>query len=106
MNDRRTGAAIVALFAFLVAASALRNGFALDDVHIILENNRVHSLSSFWQLFGQTYWPVEHGASLYRPLTMLAFAVQWVMGNGSPFVFHLFSAILFAATSAALSRNR
>ena len=101
MNDRRTGAAIVALFAFMVAASALRNGFALDDVHIIFENDRVHSLSSFWQLFGQTYWPAEHGASLYRPLTMLAFSAQWVMGSGSPFVFHLFSAILFAVTTAA-----
>ena len=94
IRDKRIGAAIVALFAFAIAASALRNGFALDDVHIIFENARVHSLHSFWQLFGQTYWPPEEGASLYRPLTMLAFAAQWVTGNGSPFVFHLFSAFL------------
>ena len=44
MNEKRTGAAIVALFAFMVAASALRNGFALDDVHIILVDfqNLIH----------------------------------------------------------------
>ena len=101
IRDKRIGAAIVALFAFAIAASALRNGFALDDVHIIFENARVHSLHSFWQLFGQTYWPPEEGASLYRPLTMLAFAAQWVMGDGSPFVFHLFSAFLYAATCVA-----
>ena len=101
MNEKRTGAAIVALFAFVVAASALRNGFALDDVHIIVDNARVHSLKSFWELFGQTYWPPERGASLYRPLTMLSFAVQWVIGDGSPFVFHMFSGLLFAATCGA-----
>ena len=101
MNERRMSAAAVALFAFVVAAASLRNGFALDDVHIIVENVRVHSLSSFWQLFGQTYWPPEEGASLYRPLTMLAFAAQWVAGNGSPFAFHLFSGFLYAATCAA-----
>jgi protein O-mannosyl-transferase len=92
----------VFVLALIVAASALRNGFALDDVHIIVENARVHSLSSFWHLFGQTYWPPEEGASLYRPLTMLAFAVQWVTGGGSPLAFHLFSAVLYALTCAAL----
>lgn len=101
MNERRLSAAAVALFAFVVAAASLRNGFALDDVHIIAENARVHSLSSSWNLFGQTYWPPAEGASLYRPLTMLAFAAQWGAGNGSPFAFHLFSGLLYAATCAA-----
>ena len=86
--ERRAGAIAVALLALVVTASALRNGFALDDVHIIAENARVHTLDSFWKLFAQTYWPPEQGASLYRPLTMLSFAVQWAIGNGSPLVFH------------------
>jgi hypothetical protein len=96
--DRRAGALTVALLAFVVTASALRNGFALDDVHIIADNARVHTLDSFWRLFAETYWPAEQGASLYRPLTMLAFAVQWVIGNGSPLIFHLVSSILFVAS--------
>ena len=99
--DRRAGAIAVALIALVVTASALRNGFALDDVHIIVENARVHTLDSFWRLFGQTYWPPEEGASLYRPLTMLAFALQWTLGGGSPLVFHAFSSVLFAATCVA-----
>jgi len=101
MMDRRKGAAAVALLALVVTAAALRNGFALDDVHIIVENARVHTLDAFWNLFAQTYWPPEEGASLYRPLTMLAFAVQWVIGSGSPLVFHIFSSVLFAATCVA-----
>jgi hypothetical protein len=32
---------------------------------------------------------------------MLAFAAQWVIGSGSPLVFHVFSSILFAATCVA-----
>lgn len=98
MIGRRSGAGAVALLALVVTAAALRNGFALDDVHIIVENARIHTLDSFWRLFGQTYWPPEEGASLYRPLTMLAFAAQWVIGGGSPFIFHAFSSFLFAAT--------
>jgi len=96
--DRRRGATAVALLALVVTAAALKNGFALDDVHIILENTRVHTLDSVWRLFGQTYWPPEEGSSLYRPLTMIAFAVQWAIGGGSPLVFHIFSSILFAST--------
>jgi hypothetical protein len=98
---RRIHLAAVILLSVVVVGSAVTNGFALDDVHIIFENARVHSLSSFWELFGQTYWPPKEGASLYRPLTMLAFALQWTTGNGSPIAFHIFSSILYAGTCAA-----
>src|SRR4029079_14975830 len=94
----------IALLAVLASLSGIRNGFALDDVHIIFENHRVHALSEAWRFFGQTYWPPEEGASLYRPLTMLAFAVQWVVGNGSPLAFHLTNIVLYAAVSVALYR--
>jgi hypothetical protein len=94
----------IALLAVLASLSGIRNGFALDDVHIIFENNRVHALTEAWRLFGQTYWPPEEGASLYRPLTMLAFAVQWVIGHGSPLPFHVTSILLYAAVSVALYR--
>lgn len=94
----------IALLAVLASLSGIRNGFALDDVHIIFENHRVHALTEAWRLFGQTYWPPEEGASLYRPLTMLAFAVQWVTGHGSPLPFHLTSILLYAAVSVVLYR--
>ena len=94
----------IAVLAVLASLSGLRNGFALDDVHIIFENHRVHALTEAWRLFGQTYWPPEEGASLYRPLTMLAFAVQWVVGHGSPLSFHLTNIFLYAAVSVALYR--
>lgn len=94
----------IAVLAVLASLTGIRNGFALDDVHIIVENHRVHALTEAWRLFGQTYWPPEEGASLYRPLTMFAFSFQWVIGHGSPFPFHLTSILLYAAVSAALYR--
>lgn len=94
----------IAILAVLASLTGIRNGFALDDVHIIFENHRVHALTEAWRLFGQTYWPPEEGASLYRPLTMLAFSVQWVIGHGSPLPFHLTNILLYAAVSVALYR--
>lgn len=94
---------IIAL-SLLAAGISTVNGFALDDVHLIASNERVHSLSGAWQLFGQTYWPAEQGSSLYRPLAMLAFAVQWAAGGGSPLPFHVVNVVLYTAISVALYR--
>ncbi len=100
----RFAAYIVVLLAILAASTGVSNGFALDDVHLIFENARVHSIADAWRLFGQTYWPPEEGASLYRPLTMLAFTVQWSLGNGSPLPFHIVSILLYAGGALALHR--
>jgi hypothetical protein len=81
---------------------SIRNGFALDDVHIIANNERLHSLRNLWHFFGETYWPPEHGASLYRPLTSIAFAIQWVIGDGSPALFHAVNIVLYVAVCGAL----
>jgi len=42
---------------------------------------------------------MQNGAGLYRPLVLIAYSVQWVIGGGSPFVFHLVN-VLLAATCA------
>ena len=94
----------IALLAVMASLSGIQNGFALDDVHIIVENNRVHALNEAWRMFGQTYWPPDEGASLYRPLTMVAFAIQWALDNGSAFPFHLTNILLYAMVAVALFR--
>lgn len=100
--DRRL-AAWISVIGLAVAASvtSVTNGFAFDDVHIILSNDRVHSLARWWELFAASYWPPEKGGDLYRPLTILGFATQWVLGGGSPLIFHLGSILLYALVCAA-----
>ncbi|HYN81536.1 MAG TPA: tetratricopeptide repeat protein [Gemmatimonadaceae bacterium] len=96
--------AAIAVLALLASLTGISNGFALDDVHIIFENQRLHSLSEAWRLFGHTYWPPEEGASLYRPLTAVAFSLEWAIGRGSPLPFHIVNVVLYAAVAVALYR--
>ena len=91
--------AAVAALAIAASATGLRNGFALDDLALIAGNARVHTLHDWWRLFLQPYWPPQFGASLYRPIVTLGYAVQWTAGGGAPWVFHVTSVVLYAAAT-------
>jgi hypothetical protein len=90
---------IIAL-AITASATSVANGFALDDVALVTNNPLAHSLHEWWRLFALPYWPPQYGASLYRPLVTLGFAVQWTAANGAPWVFHVASIALYGATCA------
>jgi hypothetical protein len=75
----------------LVAVSSgigIHNGFVYDDVYLIQRNGTVHTLHQWWRLFARSYWPTFYGSDGYRPITMLAFSAEWVIGKGSPVIFH------------------
>lgn len=101
LPDPRWGvmALAIALLAVAASASSLRNGFTYDDRWIIVENGRVHSLRALWHYFAESYWPMKSGAALYRPFVIIAYSVQWMLGGGSPLVFHIVN-VLLAATCA------
>lgn len=92
----------IALLAIAASFTGISNGFALDDVEIIVRNDRVHSLAGAWRIFVEPYWPPEMGSSLYRPFTILAFALQWLIGGGSPLPFHVTSILVYALCSVAV----
>ena len=81
--------------------SGITNGFAFDDFSIIVRNSRTHSLAHWWHLFAQSYWPQIYGGDLYRPVTMVGFAIQWALGGGAPLVFHAVSVGLYSLVCAA-----
>jgi len=92
--------AAVVVLAVVASATGLSNGFALDDLALVADNARVHSLDQWWRLFALPYWPPQYGASLYRPLVTIAYALQWSAGGGAPWVFHLCSVVVYAALCA------
>ncbi len=94
-DDARRNNLVVATIALAATITSLRNGFAYDDIPIIATNERVHHLASWWSFFGTSYWPPQYGESLYRPMSMLAYALEWALGNGSPMLFHAVSIALF-----------
>ena len=89
----------IAALALLASGVGLHNGFAYDDRWIIVQNANAHSLNRPWELFGTTYWPTSRGASLYRPLTILLYAAQWVFGGGAPFLYHFVNVALYAVVA-------
>ncbi|MGQ0560263.1 MAG: tetratricopeptide repeat protein [Gemmatimonadota bacterium] len=86
--------------AVLVYVNSLWNGFAYDDVWIVLRNDRVHQLRDVGRIWLTPYWP-SFGSELglYRPLTIFAFALEWAIGGGAAWVFHLANVLLHAFAS-------
>lgn len=89
----------VALFAILSSAIGIVNQYTYDDRYIIQLEPSTHTLHRWWQVFASSYWPKNAGGDGYRPITILAFKIQWVIGHGNPAVFHAVNILLYAAVS-------
>ena len=85
-------AAVVVAVALATTLSGLGNQFAFDDVPVIVESPALHSLST---ALPRAFAPYLHSQML-RPIPMLGFSLQWVLGDGSPLVFRIVSVVLYA----------
>lgn len=83
---------------FLVAVGlflpTVRYGFVQDDRGIIVGNPAAHSLGSAVRAFDKPYWPPPARGGLYRPATVVTYAVDWGLSGGRPGWFHFVNAIL------------
>jgi hypothetical protein len=82
------------LIAVAVYLPTVRYGFVQDDRVIVANNPAVHSLTLAVRGFTQPYWPPPNEGGLYRPVTILSFAVDWALGGGRAWLFHLTNAFL------------
>jgi len=100
-RDPRSAALLVASVALLVFANSLANQYAYDDRHIIVDNEAIHSLETLPGSLTTPYWPTAYGQELglWRPVTTGAFGLQWLIGGGSPLVFHVVNVIGHAVAS-------
>jgi protein O-mannosyl-transferase len=67
--------------------------YVQDDRGIIVFNPAAHTPGAALAAFGQPYWPPPAEAGLYRPLTILSFAVDWSVARGSAAVMHVENAL-------------
>jgi protein O-mannosyl-transferase len=95
----RTPEVMIALLALVSSGLGVLNRFAYDDVYVIEQNPIVHTLRASYRLFAMPYWPIQWGGDGYRPLTMLAFRLEWAIGHGAPVVFHAANILLYIVTS-------
>lgn len=96
-------AAVVAMAVFL---PALRNGFAYDDVLIIVENDALHSLGGILGALRSPWWPGSEGTSfgLWRPLASAALGLQWWVFGGAAWGFHLVNLLLHGVAALLVVR--
>ena len=101
-RDRRLYLA-VALAALVPYIPALWNGFAMDDLYIILWNPLVHSARGAWHAFAGPYWPPDLGGQMYRPLPLATFALDWTVAHGHPAWFHAMNLLWHAGVAVAVT---
>jgi hypothetical protein len=95
-------AASVVLLAVGASFTALPNKFVQDDAGIIQTVAEMHSLAHPLRFFAESYWQDPYPHDLYRPLTKLALAAQWVIGDGRPVVFRVVSILMYIGASLAI----
>lgn len=82
-------AVVVGALAFALYLPALGNGFAYDDVPLIPGDPRIHSFEGLGAILFRPYWVgAGEELALYRPLTTLSFALDWMVSGGAPAWFH------------------
>ncbi len=106
---------LIFAFSFLLYANTLTHGFVLDDAIVITDNmyttkgvEGIPGILSKETFFG--FFKVEGKETLvsggrYRPMTLVLFAMVYQVAGASPFVFHLLTILLFAATCVVLYRT-
>src|SRR2546426_810329 len=92
---------LVGTAAAVVPLGVLWNGFALDDLTIIVANPLVHGLSGVWRAFALPYFPANLDASVYRPLTIATYALDWSVRSTAWFhavnlMWHVAASVLVA----------
>ncbi len=96
-------AALTFLLPALLYAVTLENGFVLDDKAAIRDNPIVHR-GNIAEIFTSDYWAGFHNdrSGLYRPLTVLSFALNYFLSGTVPTLYHLLNLLLHSTTALLL----
>lgn len=95
----------LAIVSFLLYANTLSHGFVLDDIAVIEQNSFVKKgfagiSELFTTLYWQGYW--DSNAGLYRPMSLVFFAMEWQLLPNSPFIHHFFNVFYYVISIVLL----
>ncbi len=97
LNNRNTVHLILFIFTLLLYGNTIQHGFVLDDYSVITENSVTQKgITAIPEIFTHfyRYGHAEMGDGLYRPLSVIMFAIEWNISPNNP-VIHHFVTILF-----------
>ncbi|XP_064535532.1 protein O-mannosyl-transferase Tmtc1 isoform X1 [Drosophila montana] len=98
------GLAGCTMLAFVLYLNTLNAGFVYDDRRAILGNADVTGAGPLAQLLQNDYWGTpltdsgSHGS--WRPLCVLSFRLNFLLGSGAAFPFHLINLLLHGLATA------
>ena len=96
---------LVGLLGFVLYANTFPNGYALDDKFAISQNylvqQGIEGIPTLLRTsYRHGYWSYEHG--LYRPLSLVMFALEWQVAPGDAALGHFINTLLYAVTGFLL----
>ncbi|HET7043036.1 MAG TPA: tetratricopeptide repeat protein [Gemmatimonadales bacterium] len=94
--------ALLALLALAAMGGVLRNRWAQDEPALLQQNGAIHTWSGLASGFTAPYWPPPHTGGLYRPLARSTATLQWILGGGRAWPFHLVDLLLYVTLVLAL----
>jgi tetratricopeptide (TPR) repeat protein len=98
---------ILVILSFLIYSNTINHDYVLDDFSVIKDNIVVKKgLSAVPEIF-QTHYRYGYGhqnASLYRPLTLSIFALEWELFPDQPAFAHLINVLAYALLNLLLFR--
>lgn len=86
------------ILGFVIYANALHNGFVYDDDFVVKNNLFLTSWNNLSYFFTPVYFSAS-GESSYRPVVTLTYLIDYKLGKGTPFFFHLSNVFLHVLTS-------
>lgn len=96
---------IIAVFSFALYANTLNHDYAVDD-GTVMQNNKIvkKGISAIPEIFTTRYragfW--DRKENLYRPLSLVMFAIEWQISPEKPFLGHLVNVLLYIGTGILL----
>ena len=85
---------MIILSVLLAYLNTLHHGFVLDDIAVIEGNEFVKKgFGGITQILGTFYWQGfwDSNSGLYRPLSLITFAVEWQLSPNNPLIHHVFN---------------
>jgi len=97
---------IIAVFAFLLYVQSVAYNYTLDDHPVIDENTiTTKGFAGIPTLIKTDYWYGcigKGGGPIYRPTSVIMFAVVWQLFGNAPHIYHFMNVLLYAITCLVL----
>ncbi|MBI4522543.1 MAG: tetratricopeptide repeat protein [Deltaproteobacteria bacterium] len=97
---------LIGFLCVLAFSNTFDNKFVFDDKAVVQTNDLIRSLHNIPRIFSLGYWtssrelvPGVHRGDLYRPFTIMTYALNYAVGGLNPFGYHLVNILLQLAVS-------